>query len=126
MTNAKETSCTNHVNIECSAFLILRRAKWLSEMECYLSPSRLPFAIKCTCFSVLLLWIVCGFYMGDGNTDDAYGMRDITRRRPLAHYRRLLAVSKTDSQMMGVDAYEDEGYLENGSQHFDPDAEVFK
>ena len=79
-------------------------------MECYLSPTRLRFSVKCICFGAVLLWIVCGFYMSDENAD---GMRDATR----AHYRRLLAVSNDAQTSMDVD----EGALGNGS-HFAPDA----
>lgn len=55
-------------------------------IECCMTPRSLRTFIACVCYGAVLLWILHGSYMDAQDEQDAH-------RRPLAHYRRLLAVS---------------------------------
>ena len=55
-------------------------------IECCVTPRSLRTFIACVCYGAVLLWILHGSYMDAQDEQDGH-------RRPLAHYRRLLAVS---------------------------------
>lgn len=55
-------------------------------IECCVTPRSLRTFIACVCYGAVLLWILHGSYMDAQDEQEGH-------RRPLAHYRRLLAVS---------------------------------
>lgn len=87
-------------------------------VECALSPRKLRTFFTCVCFGAVFVWILHGSYL---DAEDK-GLQP-HGRRPLAHYRRLLAVSAavdSTTPLLAPNSSTDDGKV----VHYSKDDEV--